>query len=122
MIKKITTESHVKALAKEWYEQRNGYSYAAIQNGLGVHGVPDRVGLVPIVITPDMVGKRFGLFVGLECKRPGRRGEKGRGMSMHQAMFLAAVNAAGGKGVVVDGFEDLVKLDNDIFQQEVQLG
>ncbi|MBA3993403.1 MAG: hypothetical protein C0469_07735 [Cyanobacteria bacterium DS2.3.42] len=40
--------------------------------GLGVAnnlpGSPDLVGWLPIVITPEMVGKKIAVFVGIECK------------------------------------------------------
>ena len=82
--RKIETEDHVKTLVKEWFEARKGWSYAPVQNGLGVHGIHDRVGCIPVVVTPEMVGKRIGLYVSVESKRPGRRGELRRGMTVHQ--------------------------------------
>lgn len=108
---KITTENHVKALVKNWFDSRKGYHYAPIQNGLGVHGVPDRLGVIPVTITPDMVGKTVGLFVSVEAKKPGRRNEKDRGMSKHQVLFQEGVIKAGGLSVCCDGQDDLDVLD-----------
>lgn len=105
------TEDDVKDLVKEWYGARAAWHYAPIQNGMGVHGIHDRVGCVPIVVTPQMVGKRIGLFVSVESKRPGRRGEKDRGMSAHQRDHMNDINAAGGVAICCDGAEDLADLD-----------
>lgn len=53
-------------------------------------GFSDLFGLVPTVITPDMVGMKFGRFFGMEVKTAtGRLGDK-------QANFLRAVNDNGG--------------------------
>jgi hypothetical protein len=109
--RRIETEDHVKALVKEWFEARDAWSYAPIQNGLGEHGIPDRVGCVPVVVTPEMVGKRIGLFVSVECKKPGRRSEPSRGMSKHQELVMDAVRAAHGISEVVDGENDLASID-----------
>ena len=113
-MKEIETEGAVKDLVIKWFRQRNGFSYAPVQNGLGVHGVHDRVGLIPVVITPDMVGKRVGLFVSIECKKPGRRGEDDRGMSKHQVLFMEAVHKAAGLSICCDGEDDLRALEYQI--------
>lgn len=111
MPKKLETETHVKDLVKDWYDDRAAWHYAPIQNGMGVHGIHDRIGCVPIIITPDMVGKRIGMFVSIESKAPGRRGEKDRGMSKHQKDHLREIVAAGGLSICCDGPEDLADLD-----------
>lgn len=121
MKRKITTESHVKEIVHDWFKSVNGWSYAPIQNGMGVHGIPDRVGCVPVRITPDMVGRKVGVFVAVECKRPGRRGEQDRGMSKHQQMTLEAIDATGGFATCCDGYEDLATLHQRVFQQELAL-
>ena len=76
-------EGPVKELAKEWFKARKGWSYAPVQTGYGEHGIHDRVGCVPLLITQDMVGLVIGEFVSIECKAPGRRSEPRRGMSVH---------------------------------------
>ena len=40
--------------------------------GFGPSGVPDRIVCRPVLVTPEMVGRRFGLFTGLEIKREGK--------------------------------------------------
>lgn len=106
-MKLLETENDVKALVKKWYDVRNAWSFAPIQTGMGEHGIHDRIGCVPVLITPDMVGRTLGFFVSVEAKRPGRRTEERRGMSSHQARHLREIVAAGGASIVCDGQEDL---------------
>lgn len=108
---KLLTEPKVKDKVKNWFDRLGGWSYAPIQNGMGVHGIPDRVGCVPVVITPDMVGKVFGMFVAIECKGEGRRGERDRGCTPNQVEQLKGIGKASGVALVCDGDEDLRSLD-----------
>lgn len=56
----------------------------------GLNGSSDILGVAPFIVTPDMVGKVFGRFVGVECKvdRDSQRPE--------QKNFQAAVEKRGG--------------------------
>ena len=54
-MKKLVTENHVKGLVQDWYKAHNGYHFAVVQNGMGVHGILDRNGCIPLTITPEMV-------------------------------------------------------------------
>lgn len=110
-MKEIKTENRVKEIVKAWFDQHGAWSYAPVQNGLGVHGVHDRLGCLPIVVTPQMVGKRIGLFVSVESKRPGRRGEPNRGMSKHQVDHMTDIRAAGGLSICCDGYADISHLE-----------
>ena len=114
-MKQIKTENDVKALVKQWFDDRNAWHYAPIQNGLGVHGIHDRIGCAPIIVTPDMVGMGLGLFVSIEAKKPGRRAEPDRGMSKHQIGNLLGIRAARGMSICCDGPEDLQSLDTELF-------
>lgn len=59
-------------------------------------GSPDLVGWMPVVVTPDMVGRTVALFVGIEAKRP----DGGR-VSEDQRRFLTALEQSGAvQGVV----------------------
>ena len=113
-MKNLSTENDVKALVKKWYDALGAWSYAPIQNGLGVHGIHDRVGCVPFLVTPAMVGKKIGLFVSVESKKPGRRGEKDRGMTSRQRHNLHGIRKASGLSICCDGQEDLDGLTREM--------
>lgn len=110
----MTPEGRVKKLCKEWYKIAKGWCFAPVSNGMGVHGIPDYVGCVPVEITPEMVGLRVGIFVCIEAKAPGRRGEPDRGCSPAQVFRMDEIRAAGGHVRVVDSLEDLAGLEDDI--------
>lgn len=111
MVKKLVeTENDVKKLAKKVFDDALAWSYAPIQNGMGVHGIPDRIGCVPVRVTPEMVGSVVGLFVAVEAKRPGRRGEKNAGATGQQIDQLRGIIDAGGIAVLVDGEADAAQL------------
>lgn len=61
---------------------------------------PDLIGLAPRLITPDMVGSVFGVFVAVECKEPGWRRSYGTGDKAEreaaQERFINLVTANGG--------------------------
>lgn len=107
MKREPVSENDVKDLVRKWFEVMGAWHYAPIQNGLGVHGIHDRVGCIPVTVTPAMVGKTVGLFVSVEAKKPGRRGEPRRGMSVHQEDHLVDIRKAGGLSTCCDGKEDL---------------
>ena len=112
----LVTENHVKKLVREWFAARLGWRFSPIQTGMGEHGIHDSVGGVPVVVTSEMVGKVVNLAVTVEAKRPGRRGEKDRGMSKHQVLFKKRVRAAGGLSICCDGEDDLRELDRMIWE------
>jgi hypothetical protein len=115
-MRKIVTEQHVRQLVKDWFKARNAFRFSVVQNGLGIHGIHDDLGMVPIAITPEMVGKTIALSVTVESKKPGRRGEKDRGMSKHQILFQEGVIAAGGLSICCDGEDDLRQLDHLLWE------
>lgn len=82
-----------------------------VQNGMGTHGIHDHIACVPVEVTSAMVGKRIGLFVSIEAKRPGRRKEKDRGMSAPQYNNMLKIQTAAGISMVVDGEDDLKELE-----------
>ena len=67
-------------------------------------GFSDLFGLVPVKITPDMVGQTVGVFVALEVKA-----ERGS-TSEQQDRFLKAVNDNGGRAAVVRSPDDAVRV------------
>lgn len=115
MVKKvITTENDVKKLVKKVFDDALAWSFAPIQTGMGAHGIPDRVGCVPVTITQDMIGQTFGLFVAVEAKRPGRRGEKNAGATGQQVEQLRGIIAAGGIAALVDGPVDIAWISVEV--------
>lgn len=54
-------------------------------------GFADTFGWVPVEITPDMVGKKFAMFIGLEIK------SQSGAVRDNQIAFVNAVNRAGGR-------------------------
>ena len=113
-MKKLETENHVKDLVRQWCDAHDAFHFAVVQNGMGVHGIHDRLMALPITVTSEMVGKKIALFVSIECKKPGRRNEPDRGMSTHQVMFMEGVQKAGGVSVCCDGEEDLEHLEGQL--------
>ena len=66
---------------KGWLVWRNNVGLFKTPDGkrsinIGVKGSPDIMAIKPTVITPDMVGKTVGIFVGVEVKTAtGRQSE-----------------------------------------------
>lgn len=121
MVKKLVeTENDVKKIVKKIFDDALAWSYAPIQTGMGVHGIPDRVGCVPVRITPEMVGSVVGLFVAVEAKRPGRRGEKNAGATGQQVDQLRGIIDAGGIAMLADGEDDAALLRHELADMQDQ--
>ena len=71
-----------------------------ITTGLGV-GSPDDIGWKTLEITPEMVGSRVAVFVGIEVKKVG-----GRKPSEKQKAWGKAIKAAGGIYAVAWNIDD----------------
>ena len=65
-------------------------------------GSSDYIGLVPKIITPDMVGKKIAVFVACEVKT-----KRGRA-SIAQQAFITAVNEAGGIAFIARSDDEAV--------------
>ena len=77
----------------------------------------DLIGIVPVVITPDMVGKTIGVFGAFECKDsdwkfPAPTNIKEFERCTAQAAFHTIVRNAGGIAGFVTSEEDFVTLAN----------
>jgi len=68
-------------------------------------GGPDMLGVQTITITPDMVGKRIGVFLAAEIKDP----IKGR-LTVEQIEVLDMLRQRGAIAGVVTSVEDFIKL------------
>lgn len=108
------TEDTVKGWVHDVFKRLRAWSYAPVQNALGVHGIPDRLACVPIKVTPEMVGMTIGVFAAVECKRPGRRGEKNAGHKGTQVTQLRDILTAHGIAMTVDCKADVDKLSRVI--------
>lgn len=84
------------------------WGYMPVQTGYGQHGIPDHIYCVPIKITPDMVGKTVGLFVGIEAKT-----ERGR-LTKFQKMVLNKITEAKGVATVIYGVDEVPSLEHHI--------
>lgn len=80
---------------------------AKVKAGLLCPGASDLIGWKSIVITPDMVGKRFARFVAAEGKTA-----TGRATS-EQLNFIEQVQKAGGIAGVVRNSDDMKNLLNN---------
>jgi hypothetical protein len=70
----------------------------------------DLIGLVPVTITPDMVGKTIGVFTAIECKRPGWHMTPGDKRACAQEKFITLVKDAGGFGGFATDPQDLNRI------------
>jgi hypothetical protein len=68
-------------------------------------GGPDMIGLKTVRITPDMVGKDIGVFMGIEIKRA-----EGGKLTVEQAEVLGMISARGGISGCVSSVEEFIKL------------
>lgn len=98
-----TPEGKVKDKVKFTLRFLRAYWHMPVQNGMGSPSLDFHV-CIPTVITADMVGKRVGLYVGIETKA------KGKPLTPRQTTTAAAIVAAGGKVFVIDG--DTTHLEN----------
>lgn len=84
-----------------------GCAASPINFGLCV-GSSDRIGIHPVVITPDMVGKTIGQFLAVEVKT------KTGDIRPEQHTFINNVRKAGGLAGVVRSTEDVITLLNPL--------
>ena len=105
--KTIKSEKDVKfKIIKPLLGMYRAFQFMPRPSATGVVGIHDHIACVPVTITEDMVGQTLGLFVSIEAKAPGRRGEEDRGMSNNQRVFMQNVEDAGGLALVFDGERD----------------
>lgn len=83
---------------------RAKYGNTYVQYGVCNPGGSDLIGWHTIEITPEMVGDKVAVFVGVETKQLHGKTTK------EQKFFLSAVNNAGGIGIKADKLEDVKHL------------
>jgi len=59
---------------------------------------------------PDLIVCKSGKFIGVELKRPDKKGKT----SVAQQVQLSRIREAGGVGMVIDSFDEFVKLIEEI--------
>lgn len=83
------------------YKTQEGY---IIRYGVGNPGGSDLIGIVPTVITSDMVNKTIGVFAAIEVKTPTGRPTK------EQLNFIEVIKSNGGIAGICRSPEDALKL------------
>jgi hypothetical protein len=78
-----------------------------VRFGVGGKGGSDLIGINTIIITPEMVGDKIGVFVAIEVKAPSGK------LTKEQEQFLNAVRNAGGIAGVARSAEEAVELLNN---------
>lgn len=81
------------------------YGQQFVQYGLGGKGGSDLIGIMPLRVTSEMVGKTLGVFVAVETKR-----SKGGKVDPLQEHFIDLVRSRGGIAGVAASWEDAVAL------------
>ena len=97
----MTPEGRVKDKVKKVLKREAVWFYMPVQNGMGVVGIPDIVGCIPMRITEDMVGKTVGVFMGIETKAPGKE----KNTTANQKNNLEGIARCGGVALVTDNTE-----------------
>ena len=85
-----TPEAKAKAKIKKILAKYRVWNFVPVSKGMGQHGIPDFVGCIPCTITLDMVGRKVGLFVGIEAKA------EGKFATAHQIFIMKMIKRAWG--------------------------
>ena len=96
----MTPEGKVKNAVRKVLSDHQCYWFFPVQNGMGRTGIPDVIGCIPTVITPDMVGKTFGQFIAVETKSFGKKSLSNA--SRNQQRELQAIAEKGGLAILAD--------------------
>lgn len=109
--KKIVSEDDVKKkIIKPWLNATHAWFFMHVPRGMGIAGVPDYIACMPVVITPEMVGKKVGLFVAPEAKSPSKKSN----VSPSQALQMRLIDEAGGITGVISSQADCERMHNYI--------
>jgi hypothetical protein len=66
----------------------------------------DLIGIAPIIITPEHIGRKIGVFTSIECKKPNWK-YTGSKNETAQRNWIDLVNMLGGYAKFVSSLEDL---------------
>lgn len=89
----------MKDRIKSWLKKNipDAWYFLPVSNGMGKHGICDFIICTPKVVTQDMVGKTFGMFLGIEAKAEGGR------LSKYQEFQIGEIRNASGVAFVIKG-------------------
>ena len=87
------------------YQVGNFYAMDGTMVKIGEVGVSDLIACVPVVVTPEMVGKRIGVFAAIETKKINDNTAKKRKES--QGKFLERIRALGGFATIARNTADV---------------
>jgi len=109
-------EKAVKSVVKRVLNDWGAYWFMSVPSGIGKSTV-DFIACVPVMITQDMVGKRVGIFVGIETKR-----ESVSEVTPRQQQILESMMDAGGAAVVIHDVSEFIVEDDIIAAVKRGLG
>lgn len=103
----MTSEADVKKALKKVLDALPFFWYfMPVSLGMGVMGIPDFCCIYR------------GHFIGIETKKPGRRGEKNYGLSELQVRVRKLILAAGGSYRIIDDEETIESFKNWVMEME----
>lgn len=85
-----------------------------VRAGLEAEGASDLIGIKAVTITPEMVGKTFGVFLAVEVKKPSWKRPTTE-TELRQENFINQVIKRGGIGFFINNADDLEKKIDDFF-------
>ena len=113
----IQSQVRLEASKRGWRVFRNNVGAGRLENGSWIrwglcNETPalnakiksaDLIGIRPVLITPDMVGRVIGQFVSRECKRPGWKFNPNDKRDVAQAAWARIINDLGGDAKITTG-------------------
>ncbi len=101
-----TKKAISKLLNKLWPDC---FQLMVVPGGFGKNGIPDHLACVPVKVTQSMVGKTYGMFIGVEAKT-----EKGKTKGI-QHVRIAEIIKSGGFGAIQYG-PDVAELESKLIK------
>jgi ribosomal protein S19 len=95
-------EHFVKLNVRRYLAEIGAYIFMPVQMGMGAATL-DFLTCVPVVITPEMVGRTMGAFVSVETKAAGKLPTK------RQQLIAGTMQQAGAVTVLAYGADDVQK-------------
>ena len=92
---------------------RNSVGFARTETGSLLHfglckGSSDLIGITEVEITPEMVGRKLGVFTAIEVK------DKGKKPTKEQKNFIEFIKSKGGLAGVARSNKDVEKIVKDL--------